>query len=305
MRVRRRAAAGAVLLLTLMLVAGACSATDDDSGGGDAAREVPEAEAGSARSESHAGLEPQSAGDSGGGSGSGDGFEVASSAAPVPRVGQAIVKDAALVVEVIPNGLRDAVDDAIALAADHGGFVLSTSIEDARRGLADLRLRVPSESFEEALAGLERLGDVKREEISGRDVTEEFVDLEARLRHLEAQERVLLGLMDDATTVVGSIRVQRQLTPVQLDIERIRGRMRFLEDRTSLGTIALTLREKGIVAAEQGPLGKALSDARAAFVSVLAGAIVVGGFLLPAALLAALIAFLVRLVWRRAAPTEG
>jgi hypothetical protein len=228
----------------------------------------------------------------------------ARSAALVPGLEQSIVKDASLDIEV-RGTLPDAVDEAVRIAGDLGGFVLETALEEGKRGSATMRLRIPAGEFERALSDLDDLGEVRREEITGRDVTEEFVDLEARLRNLEAQERVLLSLMDDATTVAASIRVQRQLTPVQLDIERIRGRMRFLEDRTSLATIDLRLAEEGVVVAEEGPIARAFGKARAGFVSVFAGAIVLTGFLVPIALIALVVAVVVRLVWRRVVPTHG
>ncbi|HVM34223.1 MAG TPA: DUF4349 domain-containing protein [Actinomycetota bacterium] len=283
------AAAGA----TALLVFGACSGSDE-AGGSDGSRaaQVGRAEYGG----------------SGGGNDLVDVHEMggagAESAALVPGLEQSIVKDGSLDIEV-RGTLRDAVDEAVRIAGDLGGFVLETSVEEGKRKSATMRLRIPAAEFERALSDLGDLGDVRREEISGQDVTEEFVDLEARLRNLEAQERVLLSLMDDATTVAASIRVQRGLTPVQLDIERIRGRMRFLEDRTSLATIDLVMAEEGVVAAEEGPIERALGTARAGFVSVFAGAIVLTGFLVPIALIALVLTVVVRLVWKRVLPSHG
>lgn len=285
---RTRWPAAALVAVIGSVLAGGCSATDDSAGGAGADAAVGRPESG------------------GGGTGelgvSGSESRDRYSGALVPGIEQSIVKDAALGIEV-RHGLSDAVDAVVAIAGDHGGFVLRTSIEEGRRGTATMRLRVPSGDFERVLADLDDLGDVTREEIAGRDVTEEFIDLDARLRNLEAQERVLSRLMDDATTVAASIRVQRELTPVRLDIERIRGRMRFLEDRTSLGTIDVVVMEDGVTVAG-GPIGRAFSEARAAFVSVVAGAIVVAGVVVPVALLAALAAVVARVVWRRAVPSH-
>jgi Domain of unknown function (DUF4349) len=256
-----------VLIGAVAMVLGACGGSDGDSstggGGGMAAQEQ------SLRREAF------------GAGGGNDPFVADADTVALPTMGPRVIKTARLSVEVGPDGLPDAVQDVVGIAEGAGGFVLSTELSGERSGTGTIVLRVPSEEFEAALAAIGDLGDVARRTVSGEDVSEEFVDLEARLRNFEAQEAVLLRLMDRATTIGETIRVQRELTGTQLEIERIRGRLRFLEDRTSLGTITVGMREAGAVVASRTTLEKAFERAGEAALTVVSMLIVALGFAIP------------------------
>ena len=146
-------------------------------------------------------------------------------------------------------------------------------------------MRVPADGFGRTLAQLEDLGDVQQEHVSGRDVTQEFVDLQARLRNFAAQEAVLLRLMDHSVSVADTIRVQSHLQGVQLEIERLRGRIRFLEDQTDMSTITLTFAEAGAPGPRTGTIEKAWERAVDAAFAVVSAVIVGAGFLIPIALM--------------------
>ena len=210
-------------------------------------------------------------------------------AATLPGLGPSVIKTAEIALEIERDGFEDALQEATAVASVEGGFVLSSSIEgrEARRG--SIVLRIPSDRFEAAMASLRDLGSVQRERVAGEDVGQEFVDLEARLRNLRAQEAVLLRLMDEAQTVTDTIRVQKELTDIQLEVERIRGRLRYLEDQTSFGTIAVSMAEAGVaVPQEPSIIAKAWERAAEGFLSVIGGLITALGVLAPIAVLALL-----------------
>ena len=216
----------------------------------------------------------------------------------VPSIGDSVVKDAELELEVPAGDFDDAVQQIETVAPRYGGFVLSTSLNDAdaRRGI--ITLRVPSEDFERAVGYLKDVGEVVGEEISGRDVSQEFIDLEARIRHLEAQEAVFLDLMDQATSISQTITVQNQLSGLQLDIERLQGRLNFLEDRTALGTIVVSVAEKGAPApSEPHVFATAWKDA-VDVLEAIGATLIIGlvGFVLPLGALAAIGLFIFRQV---------
>jgi hypothetical protein len=216
------------------------------------------------------------------------GAQDGSSGAPldVPAVGPSVIKTADLSVEVDRDGLGDALDDATSVAARYGGFVVSSTTAGEAGRTGSLTLRVPSDRFEEALEGLAGLGEVNRRRVAGRDVGQEFVDLEARLRNFEAQEAVLLRLFDDAVSIGDTIRVQNELSGVRLRIEEIQGRLRYLRDQTSFGTITVALAEEG--AAAPGTFDQAVDRAVDGFLAVVAGLVVALGYVLPLALLGGL-----------------
>ena len=233
------------------------------------------------------------------GSGAGDGGVVVAGI-DLPGISAKLVKTADLELEVPREGFSDALREAMAIAGRFGGFVLTTAVEgrDARRG--SIAVRVPSERFEAALAELHGLGEVEAESVSTEDVGQEFVDMEARLRNLRAQEAVLLRLYERAETIPETIRVQSEVSGVQLQIEELEGRLRYLRDQTSLGTISVSLTEAGAVPARLGPIGRAWRTAVEVTTGIASGLIVGLGALLPVALLGLIAWPLVRRVRRSA-----
>jgi hypothetical protein len=208
----------------------------------------------------------------------------------LPVVGPRVIKTASLAVEVKEGSFGDRFQQATLIAARHGGFVSSSHTEGDERRLGTVVLRVPAESFEAALGDLKALGSVKAEELSGEDVTAQFVDLEARLRNWEAQEEVLLGLMERATTIQESITVQRTLQEVQLAIEEIRGRLRVLEDQTAMSTITVSMSEPGVSPAKPGDgvpsISEAWNLALDGFVTVISTVVITLGYVVPIGLIA-------------------
>ena len=301
----RRVALALVSMLVLVIV-GACSGADEggsadtgrvNDGGGDTAElraeanelpAAPEEESGEAFASDSAalGAPASSGGSSGGGAGR-------SATGSLPDIGPSVIKTAMVEVEVERGSFRDSVRDGVATAERYGGFVVTTSVEDEERGVGSIVLRVPASRFGDALTDLEELGEVKSERVSGQDVGQEFVDLQARLRNFTAQEAVLLRLMARAQSVVDTIRVQGELQGVQLEIERLRGRIRYLEDQTSLGTIEVRISEAGAAREATGELGRAWERAKDGFIAVIAGVIASLGVLVPSAILIALIVFIV------------
>jgi uncharacterized protein DUF4349 len=207
------------------------------------------------------------------------------SSSRLPAVGPNVIKTADVSVRLEADGLTEAMRRTVSIAEAAGGFVVTTSVEDERRGLASVTVRVPADGFGRTLAQLEDLGDVQQEHVSGRDVTQEFVDLQARLRNFAAQEAVLLRLMDRSVSVSDTIRVQSHLQGVQLEIERLRGRIRFLEDQTDMSTITVNFAEAGAAAPRTGTIEKAWERAVDAVFAVVSAVIVGAGFVVPIALM--------------------
>jgi hypothetical protein len=203
----------------------------------------------------------------------------------LPAIGPNVIKTADVSVRVEDEELEEAIRRSTSIAEASGGFVVTTSVEDERRGFGSITIRVPADSFGRTLAQLEDLGDVQQEQVSGRDVTQEFVDLQARLRNFAAQEAVLLRLMERSVSVADTIRVQSHLQGVQLEIERLRGRIRYLENQTDMSTITLNFTEAGAPAPRTGTLEKAWERAVDASFAVLSAVIVGAGFVFPIALM--------------------
>ncbi len=111
---------------------------------------------------------------------------------------------------------------------------------------------------------------------------------------------MLLRLYERAETIPETIRVQSEVSGVQLQIEELEGRLRYLRDQTSLGTISVSLTEAGAVPARLGPIGRAWRTAVEVTTGIASGLIVGLGALLPVALLGLIAWPLVRRVRRSA-----
>jgi hypothetical protein len=161
--------------------------------------------------------------------------------------GPRVIQTASLRLALREEGFESAVERARTIAAGLGGFIVSSS---AAHGWGDrivsgtLVVRVPARRYADAMSSFARLGRVEAREESGQDVSQEFVDLEARTRHLEAVETQLLALLRRAGTVASALAVQSRLNEVQLQLEQVRGRARLLEDQVAFATISLDLAER-------------------------------------------------------------
>jgi hypothetical protein len=278
---RSRQIALVVTALAVSTIAAACSGEGDaeQAGGAGKAVRAPEAPT-------------QGSGDeAGGGAGAALATDALAqqsaleSSSQLPAIGPNVIKTADVSVRVEDEELEEAIRRSMSIAEASGGFVVTTSVEDERRGVGSVTIRVPADSFGRTLAQLEDLGDVQQEQVSGRDVTQEFVDLQARLRNFAAQETVLLRLMERSVSVADTIRVQSHLQGVQLEIERLRGRIRYLENQTDMSTITVDFAEAGAPASRTGTLEKAWERAVDASFAVVSAVIMGAGFVLPIALM--------------------
>jgi len=154
-----------------------------------------------------------------------------------------IVRTGYLTLEV--DSVVEATDKVAGLAKELGGYVVSSNKhEDDGAVYGRVSIRVPVERFDEAFNRLRQLAvDVPYESTEGRDVTEEYTDLEAQLRNLEATEAQYLALLEKAETVEDILAVQRELSNVRREIERITGRMQYLERTSEMALIEANLQE--------------------------------------------------------------
>jgi len=135
------------------------------------------------------------------------------------------------------------------IAEGNGGFVVSS---ESKQGNAEgqlkpettvtVTIKVPAAQFDAVVNQIRGAGSrVSQDKTTTQDVTEEYIDLEARIRAKQALEAQFMEIMKQARTVQDALEVQRQLSDVRAEIERLEGRRRFLENQTSLSTINITM----------------------------------------------------------------
>lgn len=112
------------------------------------------------------------------------------------------------------------------------------------RKVATIKVRIPSESFEDSLREIKSIARVTQESVTTQDVTQEFVDLQAQLRNKQAQEEQIREFFDRAEDVKDLLAIEQSLSRVRGEIEVLEGRLNYLESKTSFSFISLTITEE-------------------------------------------------------------
>jgi Domain of unknown function (DUF4349) len=222
-----------------------------------------------------------------------------------------VIKNAELSLQVpSPSG---AAREAGKIAERHGGYLASSDADQSRAedgsepSSVRVTIRVNADQLDIALDELRHLSNhVGAEKITTEDVTDEWVDLEARLATQKKLEQQYLKILERADKVDDLLSTEKQLAEVRGEIEKMEGRKRHLGDLVALSTVTLRFeQERPLVAVSASAFGRAIKRASADAVSVGAniviGSIRIAGVLLPVLLLVLLPALLVlRFALRRA-----
>jgi len=186
-----------------------------------------------------------------------------------------------------------------AVAQGTGGWIESSNIykdKDGRR-IGYITLRVPSDNFDSVFNEIKQYGDVKSEQTSNIDVTEEFIDLSARLDVLYAQEVRYMELLGKAETVEDILSIEVQLERIRSNIESLEGRITYLSSQIDMARINVTLQEPE--KEEEFPVVSAFKRAASAFVDAVVWIIVLIGYAIPIAIVGALGYFGVKRIRRK------
>jgi hypothetical protein len=214
-----------------------------------------------------------------------------------------IIRDGRIGIVVPDEKFGDSVGDLTFIAEKYGGFVISSSTNNDRSGT--FVLRIPAKRFDRAVSDIRDLAThVRFQEITGDDVTAEFIDLQARLRILKARKALLFGLFQKATTTEEILRMSGQLDDVQLRIEQIQGQINFINDQVAESTLRVSIQEQNAPKAtttsevDNPDLGSSVDLAVQGFLRIV-GAVIVGlGYVIPLTLLGTIVWFVVWTVRR-------
>ncbi len=201
--------------------------------------------------------------------------------------GRKIIQRASLSIEV--EDFQASSDAVIDIVERSNGFISDSHsyVTDTGRKRGSITIRIPADRFIAVIDEIACVGDVKSKDTSGEDVTEEYIDLSARLNNSERQEQRLLEILDMAKEVKEVLEVEREIWRVRTEIERLTGRIKYLENRVELATITVSLYEPEPITHSWG-IRDAIRSAFGGFVSVIRGLIILVGYALPILILVGL-----------------
>jgi Domain of unknown function (DUF4349) len=160
------------------------------------------------------------------------------------KAARKIIYDARI--ELVVDSLN-ATEQAISmLIEEHEGFLAESDqnslAQNQRR--ATWRVRVPVAHFQAFASAVVRLGEVKQNHVGSQDVTEEYMDLDARISNKREEEKRLLKHLADSTGKLDDIlAVEKELSRVRGEAEQMEGRLRYLADRAELSTVTIEANE--------------------------------------------------------------
>src|SRR5207247_9407050 len=213
-----------------------------------------------------------------------------------------IVRDGTIALSIPDGSFQEKLARIVAIAHANGGFVLTSQTQGSAAGT--MTIRVPAARFDQAFGQVGQLGTVESSTVTGKDVTNQYLDYRAHLQNLIGRRTVLRSLLAQTTTIGESLRIYNELADVQEQIDRIQGELRYLNDQVDESTLTVDLHEASVPAGEtetngsiQNPsLSRAFDRAIQGFFGILATIIVGLGYLLPVAVIAGLAYGAIRLV---------
>jgi hypothetical protein len=187
------------------------------------------------------------------------------------------------------------------IVKNFGGYLTNSNSKlnaDGKKQ-GSITIRVATEKFDAMISELSKTGKVMNQNITGMDVTEEYMDADARLKTQRELESRLLKLLEEKTArLTDVVEVEQKLANVRENIEKTEGRMKYLKDQASYSTLTVSVYEPSLLNTSSGggffyELGQGVKKGLSGFTSVLAGLITVVIALLPLIIIALIIIYLV------------
>jgi hypothetical protein len=162
-----------------------------------------------------------------------------------PTLARKIIYDAQ--VDLLIDNIDPTAEKLVKLVSQAGGYVAEQNISgspgSARSGR--WKVRVPVERFEDFVADLIKLGELERNQRTSQDVSEQFYDIEARVRNKQVEEKSLTKILEERSGKLEDVlKVEVELSRVRGEIEQLQGRLRVLDSLSSLATVTVNLRER-------------------------------------------------------------
>jgi hypothetical protein len=242
------------------------------------------------------------------------GNALASSGEPDALAARKIIRNGSL--ELLVNDVGQSIAKIGSIVIGVGGFVEKSTQTNSGGHSAAMTVRVPAARLDQVITQIKGLATtVDRETVEVRDVTREYIDLDARLRNAQAEEAQYLQILKRATTIKDTLEVTEKLSDVRGRIEQMQGEMKFLTSQIDMSSLEISLRaeaDAAVAGINWRPLRQAkiavsemvsgLGDWADSVIAFLINLPLIGAWLLSIVILVLVAVRLLRWLWRRFGP---
>lgn len=189
----------------------------------------------------------------------------------------------------------------------YNGFIANSKSSQNSSGnkSGTITVKVPADKYDALITDASKIGKVMNQNIQSNDVTEEYVDLEARLKtQKELEQRLIKLLNEKASRLSDVIEVEEKLASVRQKIESFEGRMKLLKSQSDLSTLTINVYEPSMISTSSGggffyELGQAIKKGLSGFTNVLAVSITVFIAIIPLVIIAIIIFWIIKKLLRK------
>jgi Domain of unknown function (DUF4349) len=216
-----------------------------------------------------------------------------------------IIKNGSLSIEI------DKYDDAEGKINDivkkYNGFIANSKSTTNSSGnkSGTITVKVPADKYDALISDVTKIGKVMNQNIQANDVTEEYVDLESRLKtQKELEQRLIKLLNEKATRLTEVIEVEEKLASVRQKIESFEGKMKLIKSQSDMSTLTISVYEPSMISTSSGggffyELGQAIKKGLSGFTNVLAVSITFIIAIIPLLGFALIIFWVIRKIIRK------
>ena len=216
-----------------------------------------------------------------------------------------IVRTGTIKLEV--DNFDDTEKKIINIVRNYNGFVSNNTsrLNPSGQKQGTITIRVPTDKYDVLISDVAAIGKVMSQNISSRDVTEEYIDLEARQKTQKELESRLLKLLSEKTArLTDIVEVEEKLASVRNNIESTEGRMRFLRNQAEFSTLTISVFEPSLLETSSGggffyELGQGFKKGLSGFTKVLSSLIMIIIALLPVIGILFVIYLIVKRIWKK------
>lgn len=219
-------------------------------------------------------------------------------------------------IELLVSDVGQSIAKIGSIVSAAGGYVEKSTQTNSGGHSASTTVRVPAARLDQVIADIKRLATtVDRESVEARDVTREYIDLDARLRNAQAEEAQYLLILKRATTIKDTLDVTEKLGDVRGRIEQMQGEMKFLTAEIDMSSLEISLRaesDTAVAGIHWRPLRQAkiavgemlsgLADWADSVIAFLINLPLIGVWLLSVVILVLVVVHILRFLWRKFGP---